>query len=237
MKPFILDSGLSVTQALETLAQSGNKPFSASLHPGIDGVLGIRIPALRALAREIARSGRVEEYLANPGDGYMEHRTLHGLVLGQVKVTDIDRYLSDVLAFVKRINSWSVCDTFTFAGGKLFVAANRQRLFDFVTGFLDSSEEYEVRFAVVMLMSYFLDSESVPKILSLFEQVVHEGYYVRMAVAWAVSVACVRNPDYTMTWLAQNHLDSWTHNKALSKIRESFRVSESVKQTTRTLKR
>ena len=150
-----LPDGDTVTQRLLALQKSGNKPFTKSLHPGIENILGLRVPDVRALAKEIAGSNYLD-YLARPGEFYMEERMLHGMVLGQIKITDTEEYLRMVNRFVGCINSWSVCDTFKFAGGKNFITRNSGRIKEFLTAYLSDNREYAVRFGIVMLMSYFI---------------------------------------------------------------------------------
>ena len=117
-------NGLTIKENLLQLAENGNKKFTESLHPGIENVLGIRIPALRRLGAQIAKDDW-ESYLQTADTYYMEERMLQGMVLGCIKPdADVEFYLQRVTRFVWIINSWSVCDTFKFGGGKRFVAEN-----------------------------------------------------------------------------------------------------------------
>ena len=236
MEIYLLD-GQSIQEHLFQLAEKGNKSFSQSLHPGVDHVLGIRIPDLRLLAKRIVRSDW-QLYLEQAGTYYMEERTLHGLVLGYVHLdTDIERYLQLVDRFVDVINSWSVCDTFTFAGGKKLVKDHEKRMWAYVMKWMSASREYEIRFGVVMAMRYFMDERYLQKMFCAFSQIRHEGYYVKMAVAWAVSVCFVKFPEATITFLRRNQLDEVTYNKSLQKIVESLRVDTVTKQKIKAMRR
>ena len=108
---------------------------------------------------------------------------------------DVEVYLHRVTRFVWIINSWSVCDTFKFGGGKAFIRRNEARLWEYLKEWMKASGEYEVRFGVVMGMSYFLDEAHLEEYLSLLDGIRHEGYYVRMAVAWALSFCFVKFPE------------------------------------------
>lgn len=233
---FRLSDGMTVAERPLSLQSRSNKPFTQSLHPGIDNILGLRVPDVRALAKEIAR-GDWHSYLAAPGHHYMEERMLHGLVLGQIKVPDAAQYLTLVEQFIPQINSWSVCDTFSFAGRQRFVDANRHLVLDMLMRHLHSPHEYAVRFAVVMLMQHFITPESTDRFMDLMESVTHPGYYVRMAVAWAISVAFVKAPGPVYARLLHSPLDTFTFNKSLSKILESYRVSPADKLRVRSLRR
>ena len=228
----------SVKAELLRLAKEGNKPFTASLNPGVPNVLGVRIPHLRQLAKRIAR-GDWQAYLATADTYYMEERMLQGMVLGCIRPDDdIEQYLERVTRFVRLINSWSVCDTFKFAGGKRFIQAHRERLWEYLKSWMQADGEYEIRFGVVMSMQLFIDEAHIRELLRLYDSIRHEGYYVRMGVAWALSVCFVKFPDLTMHYLREeNALDDFTYNKALQKIVESYRVNTATKQIVKGMRR
>ena len=236
MENFLLD-GKSVREHIIVLSKNGNKEFGQKLNPGVENVLGLRIPDLRALAKRISKSDW-EQYLSTASSYYMEERMLQGFVLGCIKPDDdIEDYLCRVSKFVDIINSWSVCDTFKFAGGKKYIHKHADRIWEYLKSYIHSSGEYKIRFGVVMSLSYFIDDEHIEELLSLFDGIKHEGYYVRMAVAWAVSVCFVKFPDKTMAFLKSCSLDDFTYNKSLQKIIESYRVSDEQKSMIRGMKR
>ena len=229
--------GLTIKEHLLQLAERGNKKFTESLNPGVEHVLGIRVPDLRKLAARIAKADW-EAYLDTADTYYMEERMLQGMVLGCIRPdADIEVYLHRVTCFVWNINSWSVCDTFKFGGGKRFIEANKDRLWEYLKTWMRAEGEYEIRFGVVMAMQYFIDEEHIEELFSLYNAIRHEGYYVRMGVAWALSVCFVRFPERTLAYLKQNTLDNFTYNKALQKIIESYRVDAGTKDVIRAMKR
>ena len=239
----------AVKAELLRLAEQGNKPFTQSLNPGVPNVLGIRIPHLRELAKKIAKDDW-QAYLATADTYYMEERMLQGMVLGCIRPDeDVEVYLERVTRFVRLINSWSVCDTFKFGGGKRFIEANKgggkrfieankDRLWEYLKGWMQAGGEYEIRFGVVMTMQLFIDEAHIHELLRLYDGIRHEGYYVRMGVAWALSVCFVRFPDLTMRYLREgNTLDDFTYNKTLQKITESYRVDGDTKQVIKGMRR
>lgn len=229
-------NGLTIKENLLQLAEAGNKKFSESLHPGIENVLGIRIPALRQLGAQIAKDDW-QSYLQTADTYYMEERMLQGMVIGNLKMKDVEAYLSLTAKFVPLINSWSVCDTFDFCGKQRFVDKNKERVWQFLEGWLKSDQEYEIRFGVVMVMAHYIDKVYIDKVLQWMDRISHEGYYVKMAVAWALSVCYIKFPEKTMVLLRNNRLDDFTYNKALQKIVESYRVSAEEKKIIRGMKR
>ena len=226
MEEYKLD-GLTIKEHLLHLAEHGNKSFAESLNPGVEHVLGIRVPDLRKLALRIAKDDW-EVYLDSADTYYMEERILHGMIIGYVKNMTLEDRLSEIEKFLPLINSWSVCDTFC---STLKLADRYQsEVWNFILPHFHSDKEYTVRFAVVMALSYYVNSEYVDKVLSCLNDIHHDAYYVKMAIAWAVSVCYVKYPVETEIFLKNNLLDDFTQNKALQKIRESFRVSSSEKE-------
>lgn len=229
--------GKPVREYLLALREHSNKAFAEKLNPGVDNVLGLRLPDMRKLAVEIARSDW-KSYLSTAPSFYMEERMLQGLVLGYVKPDDdIESYLSYVTRFVKIINSWSVCDSFKFAGSKKYFSVHSSRIWEYLKSFILSDKEYEIRFGVVMTMKYFIDDSHIDELFALYDNIRHDGYYVRMAVAWAVSFCFVSYPEKTMEYLKRSELDDFTYNKAIQKTIESYRVDEAMKTRLRGMKR
>lgn len=229
-------NGLTIKEHLLQLAAEGNKKFTEALNPGVENVLGIRVPALRKLAATIAKENW-QSYLDTADTFYMEERMLQGMVISCLKMKDVEAYLALVAKFVPLINSWSVCDTFDFCGKQRFIDKNKERVWHFLESWMRSEREYEIRFGVVMMMAHYIDETYISKVLQWMDRIHHEGYYVKMAVAWALSVCYVKFPHETMIFLKNNHLDDFTFNKALQKIVESYRVSTGDKDMIRSMKR
>ena len=229
---------LAIRAQLIELADEQYRKFSSSLIPNIDidRILGVRLPALRKLAKSIARGdlGDWRAFLGQTDTRYFEETMLQGLVIGYAKA-DLEEKLRHAAAFVPRIDNWSVCDS--FCTGLKFAEEHKQRVWEFLQPYLASDREYEIRFGVVMLLNYFADDKYLDRVLQRFDRIKHEGYYVKMAVAWAVSACYVHNPERTMAYLKDNALDDFTYNKALQKIIESLRVDAETKNRLRGMKR
>ncbi len=215
------------------LADPGYREFHSKLLPGIDNILGVRVPALRKLAKEIAR-GDWEAFLLENNREWYEKDMLQGLVIGCAKV-DFEKRLALIQEFLPRINNWAVCDV--FCGSLKDTARHREEMWEFLKPCLDSGREYEIRFALVMMLGYFAEQSYLERSFAVFDGVTHEAYYVRMALAWAVSVYFVKFPEETFRYLKENRLDDWTYNKALQKITESYRVDGQTKERIRGMRR
>ena len=208
--------------------------FASALIPNIDNVLGVRMPELRKLAKRIVKDDW-RTYLETAEDEYFEEVMLQGLVIGYVNA-DIEEVLSYVAAFIPKIDNWSVCDSFCTT---LKVTKNhKERVWTFLQSYLTSDKDYELRFGVVMLLNYYIEPLYIGKVLALLDYIEHDGYYVKMAVAWALSMCYVKLPEPTMEYLGSNNsLDKFTYNKALQKIIESYRVDKESKSIIRSMKR
>lgn len=227
----------TLRQRLLSLQDEKYQKFHSDLCPGIENIIGIRTPVLRQLAAEIVKGGDWRAYLQKALHGpfiYSEEATLCGMVIGLLK-TDFDEILGYLQLFVPRIDSWSICDV-TCAGLKVFKkhqAAGRS----FLDQYLASANEYELRFAIIMLMAYYHDDSYIDDTLQVLNSTRHEGYYVKMGVAWALQLCFVKQRDKTLILFQHNNLDDFTLNKALQKCRESFRVSAADKELLQSLKR
>lgn len=226
----------AVKRQLFAMADATYREFAASLIPNADHILGVRLPALRQLARQIAK-GDWRSFLADAEQAnheYFEEIMLRGMVIGAVK-TDLEEKLSLVAQFVPLIDNWSVCDS--FCSGLKEVRTRRERVWDFLQPYLQSSEEYELRFGAVMLLNHFIVDEYIDRVLQTLNSIRHDGYYAKMAVAWAISVCFVHFPEKTLAYLKQKDWDDETYNKALQKIIESHRVDAETKAMIRGMKR
>lgn len=223
----------TVREQIFELADAEYREFHMKLCPGTANIIGVRIPALRKLAKQIAK-GNWREYIKDAKDEYYEEIMLQGMMLGNIK-TDIEEILKYVTEFVPKIDNWAVCDI--FCSGLKITASNMERVWEYIQKYLDSDREFELRFAVVMMLSFYTQEDYIDKVLYLMNEIKHEGYYVKMAVAWLISICYVKFPEKTMNYLKNNSLDDFTYNKALQKIIESLRVDKATKDVIRSMKR
>lgn len=223
----------NLNKELNAISQKDYKEFSSKLIPGCDNILGIRIPILRDMAKQIAK-GNWRSFVSGVQSTYFECDMLHGLVLGYAKAEcgEILKYLE---AFVPKINNWSVCDS-TSAGLK-FTSKNREEVLQFLNKYINSDKEFELRFVLVILMDYYITDEYIDTVLKITASINHSGYYVKMAVAWLISVSFVKYREKTEKLLNSGCLDAFTYDKALQKIVESFRVDEKTKEDIRKIRK
>ncbi|SFL75752.1 DNA alkylation repair protein [Pelosinus propionicus] len=223
----------TIKERIRSLADEEYRQFQSKLVPGADNILGVRLPRLRKLAKELAKNDW-RSTIAVVQDEYYEEVMLQGLIIGYAKA-DIEEILQAIAAFVPKISNWAVCDW--CCGSFKITKEHPARVWDFLQPFLLSQKEYDLRFGIVMLLTFYIEDEYIDRVLLLFNQVHHESYYVKMAAAWALSICFVHYPEKTMIYLTDNELDDFTYNKTLQKITESFRVSKETKVIIRNMKR
>lgn len=217
---------------LNSFSEPDFAAFQRKLIPG-ETILGVRTPRIRTIAKEIAKSDW-RRFLADARDDTLEEVEVQGLVIGTAKM-DYDEALNHAAAFAPKIKSWASCDI--CCSSFKFLNKEPERSFEFIKGYLSDEREFVVRFGVILSMDYFIKEEYLGRLFKLYSQVHHEGYYVKMAVAWALSVCFVKFPEPTMEYLKSCRLDDWTYNKALQKIIESNRADAEQKRVVRTMKR
>ncbi len=222
-----------IRKELFSLSDESFREFSSSLIPGCDNLIGVRIPQLRKMAKKISKDNPID-FLDNACDLYFEETMLKALIIGNMN-EDIEIILEQVALFIPKITNWSLCDS--FCNELKIVRNHKARVWKFLQQYHQSSEAYEIRFAVVMLLFHYMDEQYLDDILFICDVITHEDYYVKMAVAWCLQVCFVNFPTQTMAYLRHNNLDDETHNKALQKIRESLQVDKETKELIKTLKR
>ena len=227
-----------IRERLLGLAEEDYKEFNKKLLPGVEHVIGIRLPAMRKLAREAAKED-FRSYLNEARDkvgaaSFYEEVMMQGLILGYAKMEREERaeYLDE---FVPKIGNWAVCDS--CVTGYKFMKKEPEFWFDYLLKFRDSREEFELRFMIVAMMSHFVDDAHIDEILRCCNEIRHDGYYTKMGVAWTVQVCYVKFPEKTRHFLETDTMDDFIHNKAIQKIRESYRVSREEKEELNLLKR
>ena len=215
-----------IRKELFSLADEKYKEFHGGLCPGVNNIIGVRVPALRSLAKKIIKEDW-RKYLKEAEDQYYEEVMLQGMVIGLAKM-DIEERLTYLAGFIPKIDNWAVCDV-TCAGLKS-TAKNLKKVWEFLQKYLNSDKEFEVRFAVVIILDYYIQEEYIDIVFEKLDSVHHEAYYVKMAVAWAVSICYIKYPEKTYSYLESCKLDNFTFNKAIQKIRESYRVPKEDKE-------
>ena len=208
------------------------RDFQSKLMPTVDPetVIGVRMPALRKLAKELAGTPAAEAFLRQLPHRYYEENNLHGLLISAIP--DYDGAVAALEAFLPHVDNWATCDLLSPKAFRKHPA----ELPDQIRCWTADAHPYTVRFGLGMLMSFYLDGEFRPEYLDLAAGVRWEAYYVKMMVAWYFATALAKQYDAALPYLEQRRLDRWTHNKTIQKAVESYRITPEQKAYLRSLR-
>ena len=225
---------MDITQKLMDMQDIKYRDFTSSLIPNVakENMIGVRLPGVKKLAKELYKSEEYKDFINMLPHTYFEEYHLHSYILSEIK--DFDAFVYEIEKFLPYIDNWSVCDSLR---SRCFVK-NKEKALIYIKTWLESNHTYTKRFAIEMLMVHYLGDDFAPEYLELVSKVQGEDYYLKMMVAWYFATALAKQYDATLPYI-QNHLiqDKWTHNKAIQKALESYRVSEDKKALLKTLKR
>ena len=215
-----------IRKKLEIASENKNAEFCSSIVPGAKNILGIKIPVLRAYAKEIVRD-LGESALDESNDVYYEEKMLRGMIIGYLKA-DAQKILEYTRAFVPLIDNWAVCDS--FCSTLKFTIKNRELVWEFLQQYVNSDKKFENRFTAVMMLDYYVTADYITKTLEALKKVNTNKYYSSMAVAWAMAECFIKFPDETKPYISQKFFDAETHNRTIRKICDSYRVKPAEKE-------
>ena len=221
-----LHSSLFALQDMEYRA------FHSKLMPTVnpETVIGIRTPALRRFAREFAKNEKAAAFMEILPHTYYEENNLHAFLIETLG--DFEKTVSALNLFLPYVDNWATCDMMS---PKIF-ARNKENLLPFIEKWLASDHVYTARFALVMLMKYYLDENFSPVYLEKANSVSLKSYYIEMAKAWFFAEALVKQYESVYPYLSEKKLSPWVHNKTISKACDSFRISAEQKNALRALR-
>ena len=198
--------------------------------------LGVRVPLLRSYAKELSKQYDLEYLMTNIEEEYYEELMLKGFLIGSYKNLTCLEFQKYIQYFVPKIFDWGICDTFC-ASLKL-AKKYPEETWKLLKKYLKSKKEFEVRFALVMILDYFIDEAHLDEIYQIINRVNLEKYYVKMANAWLISYCVIKFYDRTLAYFKSDcQVDDWTFQKGIQKSIESYRVSEEQKEELRKLRR
>ncbi len=222
---------MNVRKKLLELKDDKYKKFNSILVPNVNNILGVRVPDIKKLAREFAKNPNWQYY---NDELYYEELMIQGLLIGYAKI-DIEQRLKLLENFIPKINSWGICDV--VCSNLKFTNKNKEVMWNFLQNYLNSDKEFEIRFAVVMLLNYYIDDKYIDKVIKILGKINHEGYYAKMAVAWAFSICFVKYWNKTLRYFEKSNVSKWIYNKSIQKTCESYRVSSEEKELIKKIKK
>ncbi len=209
-----------IFERLKAMSDPAYAEFQRKLIPTAapETVIGVRTPELRKLAKEMIKSGEAKAFLNELPHAYIDENQLHAFILSEEK--DFALCLDGVTAFLPCVDNWATCDQMSPKAFK----KHRAELLPAIETWLHAEHVYTVRFAIGMLMEHFLDADFEPRYLDWVSQIHSREYYVNMMIAWYFATALAKQYDAALPYIRDRRLAPWTHNKAIQKAAESFRV-------------
>ncbi|MCR5603867.1 MAG: DNA alkylation repair protein [Lachnospiraceae bacterium] len=208
------------------------RDFQVKLIPSAepDTVIGVRTPQLRKYAGQLLKREDVSAFLDDLPHRYFDENQLHVFIISGIK--DYERCINEVIRFLPYVDNWATCDQMS---PKIF-KKHRKELLENVELWLSSKETYTVRFGIGMLMEHFLDEDYDTKYPEMVAAVRSEEYYINMMIAWYFATALAKQYETVIPFIENKRLSDWTHNKAIQKAVESYRITQEQKDYLRGLK-
>ena len=216
---------MSVFEQLVNARDEKYRQFQIKLVPGIDPdtIIGVRTPAMRAIAKDVYRNGDWEAFLDEAPHRYYEEKLVHFFIVAMIR--DFDSCIARVEEFLPYVDCWPISDQATPTCFK----KHHEQLLPYIRKWMDSDHVYTARFGMRMLMSEFLDADFKEEYLEWVADTQGEDYYLKMMQAWYFATALAKQYDAAVTYIEEHRLSDWVHRKSIQKAVESFRVSEEHK--------
>ena len=220
-----------IREKLLSMAEEDYAQFNRKLIPNIDAaaIIGVRVPKLRALTKSLS-DNEAKAFLSELPHKLHEENMLHALIINNMKSPQA--VFSALDAFLPFVDNWAVCDSLRPSVLKKYP----EELVFQLRRYISSEHTYTVRFAVEMLMVYFLDGYFDPEYPAMVASVKSDDYYVNMMLSWYFATALAKRWDEVICYLQLRRLSPWVHNKTIQKAIESYRISDGQKAYLKTLR-
>ena len=208
------------------------RDFQAPLFPSVnkDTMIGVRLPVIKKIAKEIANSDMASKFLKELPHQYYDENQLHAFIISSIK--DFQTCLKELNRFLPYVDNWGTCDTLI---PKVF-DKHKDELVTEIKRWLNSEHVYTVRFAIGTLMRFYLNDSFKEEYLELVSCVKSEEYYINMMIAWYFATALAKQYEFAIKYIEEKKLSPWVHNKTIQKAVESYRISDEQKIYLRSLK-
>jgi len=199
-------------------------------------ILGIKIPILRKITKELLKKYEYTTILNNLDNKYFEHIMIKGFIIANINI-DYKKRIQLIDAFLDEIDNWAICDL--FVSELKFIKNNYEEFFSYATDLITRKKEYHIRLGIVILLNYYINDTYIDLVLKKMLEINSEFYYVKMATSWCLSICLIKYFSKTKSFLEdnKNSLDKWTYNKALQKGIESTQISQENKNILKEMKR
>ena len=208
---------------LKSLEDIKYKDFHSKLTDTKYEIIGIRVPIMRYIAKEICKTN-VEEFFKLVSNTYYEEVFIEGIVLSSMGEDIVDKYL---INYINKIDNWAICDSFC---SNLKLVKNKMgKYWICFNSLVDINNEFCTRTSIVIMMNYYLNDQYIDRVLYVISNIKSDKYYINMAISWLLSVAVIKYQNKVISLLESKILSKFVQNKTISKINDSYRVSQEIK--------
>ena len=209
---------------LRSLKNDEYKKFHCKLTDTKLDIIGIRVPIMKKIAKEILKAN-IEDYFKLVKNIYYEEVFIYGIVLANSNEKLLDKYLLD---FIKRMDNWAICDS--FCSSLKIINKKLGKYWIYFTSLIDIEKEFQTRVSIVVMMNYYLTDQYIDRVLQIVTNIKTDKYYINMAISWLLSVAIINYEDKVVEILKDKKLNKFVQNKTISKINDSYRISKELKE-------
>lgn len=222
---------MTLTEKLLSLKDEKYQKFTSKLLPEInpDKIIGVKTPLIRNIAKT-AEKDEAEAFLKELPHKTYEENNLHAFLIEKIK--DFDYAVAKTEEFLPFVDNWATCDQLS---PKVF-KKHKSELLVYIKQWMASDKPFTVRFGTGMLLTHFLDDDFDTVYLDMAAKLRSDEYYINMMTAWFFATALAKQYDAALPYIENRRLDTWTHNKAIQKAIESYRVSDEHKEYLKKLK-
>ena len=219
------DNYLLFLDYLKSISEEEYKKFSEKITFTKYEMLGIRLPKLRGIAKDIS-NGDIASFLKVVKHSYYEEVMISLLVIASIK--DMNELMKYFYKYISLIDNWALCDT--FCNSLKIVSKNKEYFLEVIDKLIKSDKTYDIRVGLILLLCYYVEEKYLDLIFNYLDSIKSDEYYVNMAEAWLLCEIFVKYEDKGLKYLEKNKLNKFTINKSISKIRDSYRVSKEMKE-------
>ncbi len=208
------------------------RDFQSKLIPTADpdDMIGVRTPELKKYAKQLVKNENIQDFLSDLPHRYFDEDQLHAFIISEIK--GYEECMEEVIRFLPFVDNWATCDQMSPKVFKKYP----EKLLEQIKLWIRSDRTYTVRFGIEMLMKHFLDESFDPAYPKMVSEVRSDEYYINMMIAWYFATALAKQYDVILPYLENQVLDRWTHNKAIQKSVESYRITPEQKEYLKSLR-
>lgn len=224
---------MTIRERLFEQSDGNYKNFQSALVPTVpkSKVIGVRMPIIKRIARELCKEGKAGEFISELPHEYFDENVLHAQLISQTR--DFDECVRLIDEFLPYVDNWAVCDSMLPVVLKRNKPELKKKIYEWISG----DGEYTVRYGILMLMKHFLGEDFSSEHPMTVSKIKSERYYVKMMIAWYFASALTEQYECAVRFIEGQLLDAWTHNKSIQKAIESRRIPAERKDYLKTLKR